>query len=145
MSDSSDSAKTVGSRHDAKVTIRRTHPVRVSTEHENKYVPKLKIKVPPFSPEDPELWFALIEELKKMVQQLTLKLEEHTRAACCSTSRCRSRAHDRHRSSSRQRSRSNSSYRKYPMCWYHAKYGAQAHRCLKPCDFGKSGNSEGSR
>lgn len=84
-----------------------------------------------------------IAELKKMVQQLTLKLDEHTRASCCSTSRSRPR--DRRRSSSRQRSRSNSSYRKYPICWYHAKFGAEAHKCIKPCDHDKAGNSKGSR
>ncbi|CAH2097753.1 unnamed protein product [Euphydryas editha] len=47
-----------------------------------------------------------ITELKKMVERLTLKLEEHTRSAQCSSIRSRSRR----RSSSRQRSRSSSSY-----------------------------------
>lgn len=86
-----------------------------------------------------------IAELKKMVQQLTLKLEEHTRAPCCSTSAGRARSRERRRSSPRQRSRSNSSYRKYPICWYHANFGAEAHNCTKPCDYNKSENSKGSR
>lgn len=305
MSDSSDSAKTVGSRKDANVTTRRTRPMRVSTvqDFEDIRTRNLKIKVPPFSPEDPELWFALLEgqfeihgiiddvtkfnnvcsnlsmqyaktvkdilinpppieryekikyvlikrlsasheakvkqlltheelgdrkpsqflrhlqdlagpsvpedfirtiwsnrlphdiqtvltsqtshsleqladladriqeltssrtvaaasshthssahssqpsdeitELKQMVHRLTLKLEEHMRGECCSTSRERPR--DRRRSLSRQRSRSSSSYRKFPVCWYHKKFGAQAHKCLKPCDYTKAGNSAGSR
>lgn len=84
-----------------------------------------------------------IAELKKMVQQLTLKLDEHTRASCCSTGR--SRQTGRRGSSSQQRSRSNSSYRKYPVCWYHAKFAAEAHKCIKPCDYAKGGNSTGSR
>uniref|UniRef100_A0A2A4K2H4 DUF7041 domain-containing protein n=1 Tax=Heliothis virescens TaxID=7102 RepID=A0A2A4K2H4_HELVI len=85
-----------------------------------------------------------IAELKKMVQHLTLKLEEHTRTASCYSTE-RSRPRDRRRSSSRQRSRSSSSYRKYPVCWYHSKFGSQAHKCLKPCDFHKAGNASGSR
>lgn len=82
-----------------------------------------------------------IAELKKMVELLTLKLEEHTRSAQCSSIRSRPQ---RRSSSSRQRSRSNSSYRKYPICWYHAKFGSQARSCIKPCDFKKSGNSTSS-
>lgn len=302
MSDSSESAKTASSHQNTNVTTRRKRRVRVSTDHRDTEVRILKIKVPPFSPEDPELWFALLEgqfdghnitddvikfnnvtnkldlqyakavkdiiinppaknrydkikselikrlsashekrvkqlltyeelgdrkpsqflrhlqdlagpsipddflrsiwcnrlphniqtvlasqpthsleqladladriqelaspcnvvtastssihasssqsneiaELKKMVQHLTLKLEEHTRAACC-YSTDRSRPRDHRRSPSRQRSRSNSSYRNYPICWYHSKFGAQAHKCLKPCDYGKTGNDVGSR
>lgn len=87
---------------------------------------------------------AEIAELKEMVQQLTLKLEEHTRASCCSAGRP-SRVQERRRSSSRHRSRSRSSYQKYPVCWYHTKFGPQAHRCIKPCDFHKAGNATGSR
>ncbi|XP_047020893.1 uncharacterized protein LOC124630896 [Helicoverpa zea] len=85
-----------------------------------------------------------IAELKKMVQQLTLKLDEHTRASCCSAGRP-SRAQERRRSSPRHRSRSRSSYQKYPVCWYHAKFGPQAHKCDKPCDYHKAGNATGSR
>lgn len=302
MSDSSDSAKTISSQPDANVTTRRTRKVRVSTDREDNYVRKQKIKVPPFSPEDPELWFALVEgqfesqgitddyikfinvtnnldlqyaksvkdiiinpplknryekiktelvkrlsashekkvkqlltheelgdrkpsqflrhlqdlagpsvpddfirsiwsnrlppniqtvlasqpthsleqladladriqelaspytvaaassngpgshqsseiaELKKMVQHLTLKLEEHTRGSCCATDRSRPRER-RRRSSSRQRSRSNSSYKRFPICWYHAKFGPRAHSCIKPCDYSSSNaeNIKGSR
>uniref|UniRef100_A0A2A4K7H9 Uncharacterized protein n=1 Tax=Heliothis virescens TaxID=7102 RepID=A0A2A4K7H9_HELVI len=122
MSDSSDSVKSANSRTSANVT-QRAKPMRVSNR-------------PSASDE--------IAELKKMVQQLTLKLEEHTRASCCSAERP-SRVQERRRSSSRHRSRSRSSYQKYPMCWYHAKFGPQAHNCVKPCDFHKAGNATGSR
>ncbi|XP_041980969.1 uncharacterized protein LOC121734424 [Aricia agestis] len=86
-----------------------------------------------------------IAELKKMVKELTLKLESHTRASCCTTSRSRPR--ERNRSSSRQRQRSSSNYNKHPLCWYHAKFGKKAHRCIKPCDFvaDKVGNAFGSQ
>ncbi|KAJ0169274.1 hypothetical protein K1T71_015072 [Dendrolimus kikuchii] len=87
-----------------------------------------------------------IAELKDMVQRLTLKLEEHTRGACCSTDRTRPRER-RRRSSSRQRNRSRSSYKKYPICWYHAKFGNLAHNCVKPCDYSspRAENTSGSR
>ncbi|CAH2107883.1 unnamed protein product [Euphydryas editha] len=84
-----------------------------------------------------------IAELKKMVEHLTIKLEEHTRASCCSTSRSRPR--EQRRSTSRQRSRSQSSYKKYPVCRYHAKFGERARYCIKPCDFTKAGNSTSGR
>ncbi|XP_039749234.1 uncharacterized protein LOC120626021 [Pararge aegeria] len=84
-----------------------------------------------------------IAELKKMVQQLTLKLDEHTRASCCSAGR--SRSHERRRIPPRQRSRSNSSYKRYPVCYYHNRFGAEARRCVKPCDFKNAENSKGSR
>lgn len=83
-----------------------------------------------------------IAELKKMVQILTIKLDEHTRASCSSTNRARPR--DRRRSQSRQRSRSNSKYRKYPICWYHANFGIKARKCIKPCDYKPSENSAGN-
>lgn len=83
-----------------------------------------------------------IAELKKMVQILTIKLEEHTRAGCFSTDRTRPR--DRRRSQSKQRSRSNSKYRKYPICWYHATFGIKARKCIKPCDYKPSENSAGN-
>lgn len=82
-----------------------------------------------------------IAELRKMVEHLALKLDEHTR-----TSRANERSRQpRRRSLSRQQTRSTSSYRKYPMCWYHSKHGANAKKCIKPCDYGKAGNSKGSR
>lgn len=83
-----------------------------------------------------------IAELKKMVQTLTIKLEEHTRAGCFSTDRARPRT--RQRFQSKQRSRSNSNYCKYPICWYHATFGIRARKCLKPCDYKPSENSAGN-
>jgi hypothetical protein len=58
----------------------------------------------------------------------------------------RSRARSTRRSNSRSRSsqRSQSNYRKFPLCWYHGKFGEQATQCVKPCDF-KAGNSMGTR
>ncbi|KAL0829428.1 hypothetical protein ABMA28_004200, partial [Loxostege sticticalis] len=32
-------------------------------------------------------------------------------------------------------SRSQACYLKFQECWFHYKFGSQARRCLKPCDF----------
>lgn len=91
-----------------------------------------------------------IAELRKMVETLALKLDEHTRAYR-SNDRSYDRSNDRsnrsrpqyRRSSSRQRSKSN--YEKYPVCWYHTRHGSKADHCIKPCDYHNAGNSKGSR
>lgn len=86
-----------------------------------------------------------IAELKKMVEHLALKLDEHTRAPCSSNNRYNDRSRPQNRRYSSQSSRSNSSYRKFPLCWYHSRHGTNARKCIKPCDFGKAGNAPGSR
>ncbi|XP_047997554.1 uncharacterized protein LOC125235147 [Leguminivora glycinivorella] len=58
-------------------------------------------------------------------------------------SRSRSRAPNKSRNRSSSR-RSQSGYRKFPECWYHAKFGEKATRCMKPCDF-QAGNERGTR
>ncbi|XP_013168121.1 PREDICTED: uncharacterized protein LOC106118112 [Papilio xuthus] len=78
-----------------------------------------------------------IAELTKQVAALTNKITQMSRDG-------HRRAAGRNRSRSRSRNRSHSNYRKYPNCWYHAKFGGKADRCVKPCDFG-SGNSTGNR
>lgn len=80
-----------------------------------------------------------IAELRKMVERLAIKLDEHTRS---SRTTDRSRSFDRQ--VSRSGSRSASNYRRYPICWYHEKFGSRAHKCQKPCDY-KAGNDTGSR
>lgn len=54
--------------------------------------------------------------------------------------RPRSRSRD-----NRGRCRSRSNYRKFPNCWYHAKYRENARKCVKPCDFKKAGNATSRR
>ncbi|XP_041980527.1 uncharacterized protein LOC121734154 [Aricia agestis] len=76
-----------------------------------------------------------IAELRKQFQQFQ---------ASSGRSRSRTRGHQgRQRSSSRQRSQSN--YRKYPLCWYHGKFGDKASRCIRPCDYKSAENAMGSR
>lgn len=79
-----------------------------------------------------------VAELTKQVSALTTMVNQRSRR------RERERAADgykRDRSSSR---RSASSYRRFPVCWYHHKFGAEARRCIKPCDY-TAGNDPGSR
>jgi hypothetical protein len=77
-----------------------------------------------------------IAELRKQFQQF----QAH---ASGRNSRPRARASSGKRNASRQRSQSN--YRKYPLCWYHGKFGDDASKCVRPCDFKPAENSRGSR
>lgn len=79
-----------------------------------------------------------IAELKAAVKNLTMQLNQQPRSRDRS-----SRPNDRQRR--RSRSRSQSSYRRFPNCWYHSRHGDNATQCVKPCDFGKSGNAQGGR
>lgn len=73
-----------------------------------------------------------VAELRKQFQNL----------ASSRNSRPRSRSSRGNRSGSRQRSQSN--YRKFPLCWYHGKFGDKASKCVRPCDY-KSENTRGGR
>lgn len=73
-----------------------------------------------------------VAELRRQVQRMTSER----------SNRSRRNSGGRNRSSSRQRS--NSNYRKFPMCWYHSKFGEKARACVRPCDF-KQVNSQGGR
>lgn len=76
-----------------------------------------------------------IAELSRRMQALDAKVGRMSRP------RERSSGRTRQRSSSK---RSNSNYRKFPTCWYHHKFGEEARRCIKPCDY-QAGNGSGSR
>ncbi|GBP85039.1 hypothetical protein EVAR_48376_1 [Eumeta japonica] len=71
-----------------------------------------------------------IAALTRQVQALAAKLDRMSRP------RKRRTTHQRNNLSS---TRSLSNYRKFPNCWYHAKFGTEARRCVKPCDFAEKG------
>lgn len=75
-----------------------------------------------------------IAELRKQVQMLTSDRGRRPRSRASSRDR---------RNTSRQRSQSN--YRKYPLCWYHGKFGDKASKCVRPCDYKPAENAKGSR
>lgn len=76
-----------------------------------------------------------IAELRRQMRSLTIKSNANIR---------RTRSRSRRSPSSHSQSRSQSNYRKFPICWYHFKYGEKANRCSRPCDY-KAENPKGSR
>lgn len=72
-----------------------------------------------------------VSEFRKQFERLASErnCRSHTRSARTSG----------HRSLSRSK-RLYSNYRKYPLCWYHNKYGEKANKCVLPCDL-KEGNA----
>ncbi|XP_061706807.1 uncharacterized protein LOC133517489 [Cydia pomonella] len=75
----------------------------------------------------------LTKDMKALKSQLNSDRPSRSRSRASSKSRARS---------SSQRSRSN--YQKFPECWYHAKFGEKATKCVKPCDY-QAGNERGTR
>lgn len=80
--------------------------------------------------------FSEIAALAKQMEKLTEKVDRLSRP------RERSRSRTRHRSSS---NRSQSSYKRFPQCWYHQKFGDRARKCVKPCDYPTSGKVRGNQ
>lgn len=77
-----------------------------------------------------------IAALTKQMEKLAEKVERLSRP------RGRSRSRTRQRSNS---NRSQSSYRRFPQCWYHQNFGDRARKCVKPCDYHTSGNVRGNQ
>lgn len=84
-----------------------------------------------------------LDELTRQVAELTRQVSALTASHSNRSSRSRERAQQGYRNRSLSR-RSDSSYRQFPVCWYHSIYGAKARKCMKPCDY-KSGNASGSQ
>lgn len=83
---------------------------------------------------------SVLDDLRKEVSELRRQLQN---MASGRSSRSQRRPQpSTSRSSSRQRS--NSNYRKFPLCWFHSKFGENARKCIRPCDY-KAGNAGGSR
>ncbi|CAF4948407.1 unnamed protein product [Pieris macdunnoughi] len=80
-----------------------------------------------------------------LLEKLTREVAELSRQdkSLSMTNAGRSRSRDSQRN--RSRTRSQSSYRNFPTCIFHHRYGDKARRCLKPCDYKSgSGNAKGS-
>lgn len=80
--------------------------------------------------------------LDMLVQEVS-RLSRQVEALTANNRRSRSNTRNNN-NRDRRRSRSQSNYRKFPICWYHNKFGNKANHCTKPCDF-KSENYPGSR
>ncbi|XP_062533095.1 uncharacterized protein LOC134201858 [Bombyx mori] len=77
-----------------------------------------------------------IAALTRQVEKLTGRMERMSRP------RRRFDSRTRNRSSS---TRSQSNYRRYPLCWYHHKFGEEAKKCIRPCDHHTAGNARGNQ
>lgn len=78
-----------------------------------------------------------IVELTKQVSSLTTRIDD------CYRSRSRTKQSSYQQRQRTPSSRSQSNNRKFSQCWYHFKFGKQAKKCIRPCDF-KSGNAQGN-
>lgn len=79
-----------------------------------------------------------LSQLRQQVDKLTFQVQSLT----TQLQRERGRSPNRrpHRANSnRQRSRSSS--QKRPLCWYHWKFGADARKCILPCNFKHTSSS----
>lgn len=83
---------------------------------------------------------SMLESMAKQIDELSRQVK------ALSTHSHRPRSKTRHysRTDSTRRVRSQSNYRKFPLCWYHHKFGKNANKCVSPCDF-KTENCKGSR
>lgn len=77
---------------------------------------------------------SLIADLTREVAELRREFQKLKTSGRNSRSRTPTAQGSRsRRSDSRQRSQSN--YKKFPLCWYHSKFGEKATRCTRPCDY----------
>ncbi|XP_063625641.1 uncharacterized protein LOC134805419 [Cydia splendana] len=91
-----------------------------------------------------DLMASQIAALTRQMQELSSEMRSRSRPRYRNGGKPqhRERSNSQRRGNSQQRSQS--SYRKFPVCWYHFKFQQQATRCVKPCDF-SSGNDQGNR
>lgn len=87
------------------------------------------------SPPNPDIYSVTssgnkMEILERQIAELTHAVKNLTTH---NTGRDTARNGGRSRSRSHSRTRN---LRKFPQCWYHYRYGVNAKRCDKPCDFG---------
>ncbi|XP_023217551.1 uncharacterized protein LOC111619955 [Centruroides sculpturatus] len=80
---------------------------------------------------------AAIMKLQTQVAELT---EQVNRLARPSDRQSRDYRHPRNRSRNRRRSQTPVRFQAKDLCWYHAKFGAQANKCKAPCKFRVQGN-----
>ncbi|KAJ0169205.1 hypothetical protein K1T71_015300 [Dendrolimus kikuchii] len=84
---------------------------------------------------------SVVDRIFKEIAELSRKVE----ALSANRREGRSRPRGRNqRSRSRTRTRSESNYRRFPVCFYHHKYGDGARTCVKPCNY-QQGKASGSR
>ena len=76
-----------------------------------------------------------IAELARQVGDLITRMDRMERTRPQTTGSASTGGFERNRSRSRSRTRSLSNAQQFPTCFYHAKFGNNATKCMKPCDF----------
>lgn len=79
-----------------------------------------------------------------LLEKLTMEVAELSRQVKSLSMNGSRRSRQGGSQRNRSRTRSQSSYRKYPNCFYHNKYGDNARTCVKPCDY-QQGKANGGR
>lgn len=86
---------------------------------------------------------SILSDLTREIAELRKQFQQFQATTSGRSGRSRTRLPQGKRTeTSRQRSQSN--YRKYPLCWYHGKFGDRASKCMRPCDFKSAENAKGS-
>lgn len=81
-----------------------------------------------------------LEMMAKQINELTKQVQ-----ALAASGHRRSRSQTRRNYRNHSNTRSHSNHKKHPQCWFHWKFGNQARKCIKPCDFKPSGNQQGNQ
>ncbi|XP_046960643.1 uncharacterized protein LOC124530502 [Vanessa cardui] len=105
-------------------------------------------RVHDIAPSSPHMAVASVSRLESAMDMMARQITELTKQVSELTTRHhRPRSRSRHMPRQRTRStsrRSHSNYKKFPVCWYHYKFGNLAKKCIPPCDY-DSGKVSGSR
>lgn len=83
---------------------------------------------------------SLLDKMSQQIADLTRQVQALTASNAGRNRHSRSRS----RNQDRSRTRSQSNYKRFPVCFYHHKYGDNARSCMKPCDY-KAGNAQSGR
>ena len=108
------------------------NPILNLVQNLAKEVAELKKENQPNTSTDPIT--ELTREIKEMKLSISEIRESRSRERSHNSYRGRSHSHSRSRSRPRHYDREQE-YKRYPICWYHYKFGKDSHKCSKPCNF----------
>lgn len=77
-----------------------------------------------------------MDRMERNIKELCLQV--NSLVAREGRSRIKSNNTDKGSQRRRSRSRSRAHYDKYPICWYHGRFGPRATKCIKPCDYSEN-------
>lgn len=89
-----------------------------------------------------DLLYSRVESLSNNFDRFCRVSEKAHRSDNNENARNRSRSSEHNKYRTRSTSRSEKEVRKHPNCWYHYKFGSRARKCIPPCEFNPTKNSE---